>query len=69
MAAAAGSTDTRFWKAGVFYVNPEDSALFVPKRYGFGYTLNFGRPAAWVFMAVVLAVPLGSAVVGLVHRH
>jgi uncharacterized membrane protein len=69
MAAAAESTDARFWKAGVFYVNPNDSALLVPKRYGFGYTLNFGRPVAWVFMAVVLALPLGSAVIGLLHRR
>lgn len=57
------------WKAGMFYVNRDDPALMVEKRFGIGYTLNFGRPAAWVltaffivFMAVVplLAVLLST---------
>jgi uncharacterized membrane protein len=68
MAAAAQSTDARFWKAGMFYVNPADSALFVPKRYGIGYTLNFGRPVAWVVIGVLLAWPVGSVVMAMVHR-
>jgi uncharacterized membrane protein len=69
MAAAAESTDARFWKAGVFYVNPNDSALLVPKRYGFGYTLNFGRPVAWVLMAVILAGSLWTVVLALHRAH
>jgi uncharacterized membrane protein len=42
------------WKAGIFYVNPQDPALLVEKRFGIGYTLNFGRPAAWVLVAGIL---------------
>ncbi len=68
MAAAAESTDARFWKAGCFYVNPNDSALWVPKRYGIGYTLNFGRPVAWVVMGVLLAWPVGSVVMAMWHK-
>jgi Family of unknown function (DUF5808) len=30
----------------MFYVNRQDPALIVEKRFGFGYTLNFGHPAA-----------------------
>jgi len=41
------------WK-GVFYSNPEDPALLVPKRYGVGYTLNFGNPWSWVVLALLL---------------
>lgn len=56
--ASQNSTDGRFWKAGLFYFNPEDSALMVPKRQGFGYTLNFGRPACWLILALILLLPL-----------
>ena len=48
------------WK-GVFYSNPEDPSLLVPKRYGIGYTLNFGNPWSWVVLALILlmvAVPI-----------
>ena len=33
---------------GIFYSNPDDPALFVPKRFGIGYTLNFGNPWSWM---------------------
>ncbi|HVT15699.1 MAG TPA: DUF5808 domain-containing protein [Thermoanaerobaculia bacterium] len=56
----------RCWKAGVIYVNPDDPALFVEKRFGLGYTMNFGRPAAWVILALFLLVPLALSV-WLVH--
>jgi hypothetical protein len=29
-------------EVGDFYFNKNDPKIFVPKRYGFGYTLNFG---------------------------
>jgi uncharacterized membrane protein len=56
--ASQNSTDARFWKAGLLYFNPGDSALMVPKRQGFGYTLNFGRPACWLIFAFILLLPL-----------
>jgi uncharacterized membrane protein len=47
------------WKWGIFYVNPDDRAVFVKKRYGFGYTLNFGNNWSWAVVAViVLAIVL-----------
>jgi uncharacterized membrane protein len=62
MAAAQDSTDDRCWKAGVFYCNPRDPALMVPKRMGVGYTLNFAHPIAWIVLGALLilslAVPL-----------
>ncbi|HZV60655.1 MAG TPA: DUF5808 domain-containing protein [Candidatus Eremiobacteraceae bacterium] len=41
------------WK-GSFYSNPNDPALLVPKRFGIGYTLNFGNPWSWAVLAFVL---------------
>ena len=48
----------RYWKGGIFYVNPDDPALFLPERFGIGWTINLGRPAAWAFVvgfALVIA--------------
>jgi len=28
----------------IFYWNPHDKRIFVPKRYGVGWTVNFGNP-------------------------
>ena len=41
--SAAG--DPARWKWGVFYIAPDDPSLFVEKRWGGGYTINFGIPA------------------------
>ncbi len=41
-----GTTDDpAAWKWGVFYVAPDDPSLFVEKRWGGGYTINFGTAA------------------------
>jgi uncharacterized membrane protein len=38
------------WKAGAFYYNPADAALFVQERFGVGYTFNFANPWCWTLM-------------------
>jgi hypothetical protein len=43
------------WK-GIFYSNPDDPSLFVPKRYGIGYTLNFANPWSWVVLVLIFAL-------------
>jgi uncharacterized membrane protein len=48
----------RCWKLGVFYFNPDDSAVLVEKRFGLGYSLNFARPTAWIIVLLVLMGPL-----------
>ncbi|NKI35186.1 hypothetical protein HFP89_08405 [Wenzhouxiangella sp. XN79A] len=42
------------WKLGMVYFNPDDPALWLEKRFGVGYTLNFGRPMAWVIVLGLL---------------
>ena len=46
--------DDQYWYGGIFYNNPGDPALFVEKRYGLGWTLNFGHPQARLFLIGLL---------------
>ncbi|WP_338249745.1 DUF5808 domain-containing protein [Dictyobacter halimunensis] len=48
--------DDRYWYADLWYNNPDDSDLFVPKRFGFGWTLNFGHPQAKWFLITLLGL-------------
>jgi len=51
--------DDKYWILGQFYFNPDDPALFLEKRFGIGWTLNFARPLAWIiFLAPILVVVL-----------
>ena len=52
------------WKAGLFYFAPEDPALFIEKRIGIGYDLNFGNPLAWVLLGFVLLIPAAVLIFG-----
>ncbi len=47
--------DDVHWKAGLFYFNPDDAGLFLPERFGIGWTMNWGRPAAWAVLGGVIA--------------
>ena len=55
-------TPDRCWKAGIFYVNPADPALFVAKRLGIGYTLNFGNPWSWVVLAFIILIAIAPVI-------
>jgi uncharacterized membrane protein len=50
------------WKAGLFYVNPNDSSLIVEKRSGIGYTLNLAHPGAWAILAAIALLPLAALI-------
>jgi len=63
--SATSSSSESHWHAGVVYVNPDDPALLVPKRFGWGWTFNFARPAAWIILLGILA--LSSAMLWLPH--
>jgi uncharacterized membrane protein len=55
--------DDRYWKLGMFYVNRNDPSLFVEKRFGIGYTVNFARPGAWVFIVAVIGIVIASLLI------
>lgn len=48
--------DDRYWRGGLFYINREDHALLVPRRFGLGWTLNLGNPRAAMLLAGVVAL-------------
>ncbi len=54
-----GTPDSK-WHGGLIYFNSEDQAILVPKRFGYGWTLNFARPVAWLLCALVLVLAAGS---------
>jgi uncharacterized membrane protein len=39
------------------YNSPRDSRIFVPKRRGFGWTLNFGHTNGKILFGAFLALP------------
>jgi uncharacterized membrane protein len=43
------------WKWGLCYVNAADPSILIEKRFGVGYTLNFGNRWTWVVLALLLA--------------
>ena len=54
-------TPDECWYLGQIYVNSQDPATFVQKRFGFGYTLNFGNARAWAILAGLVAALAGLA--------
>lgn len=58
-------TPDKCWYCGMFYFNPSDPSIFVPKRLGIDYTLNFAHPVSWLSLALLL-LPIGFL---LLHRH
>ncbi len=58
--AIGDRTPDEAWKWGLFYYNPDDPALIVEKRFGMGFTFNFGNRWSWALM-VLLLLPVGLA--------
>ena len=52
--------DDQYWKAGIFYVNKSDPSIFVEKRFGVGWTVNFGHPISYVilFVPIILIIAI-----------
>ena len=49
--------DDKYWILGAgFYNNPDDPAIFVPKRVGVGYTINIGRPLGKLLMLSLIHI-------------
>ncbi len=55
-----------YWIWGMFYFNPDDPRIFVPKKVQWlGWTLNFGQPMAIVFTIITLAI----IVIGMLFKY
>ncbi len=65
----AHEPDAVNYRYGVFYVNPDDTRLWVEKRIGVGMTLNYARPAAWWISSLfILIVLIAFTVIFLLSR-
>jgi uncharacterized membrane protein len=47
-----------YWKGGLFYFNRNDPSIFVEKRFGVGWSLNFANPLGYIIFIVPLVVVL-----------
>jgi uncharacterized membrane protein len=56
--------DDSYWKMGAFYFNKDDPSIFVEKRFGIGYTLNFANPVGWIVMAGIVIVIIVGIIIG-----
>lgn len=48
--------EDKYWKGGLFYFNRNDPSIFVEKRFGVGWTINFANPKAYfiLFVPIIL---------------
>lgn len=60
-----GLADNSRWVLGAFYVNRDDPSIFVEKRFGLGYTINFGNPKAVALFVALLAIIAFVVVTGI----
>lgn len=49
-----------YWKLGQFYFNPDDPAVFIEKRFGIGWTINFGNKRGWIYIGILIIFIIGS---------
>jgi uncharacterized membrane protein len=66
---AVDRMDDRYWKLGGFYVNPQDPSLLVEKRFGVGWTFNFGNRWGVIGLCVLFAVLVLSPILIAMLAH
>jgi len=49
-------TNPAHWKLTIFYYNPDEPRLLVPRRIGILFTLNFAKPTAWAIIGTIVAL-------------
>jgi uncharacterized membrane protein len=61
--------DDEHWKGGLIYVNRDDPALVVPRRFGLGWTVNLGHPAGIALTILLLLVIAGGVTAVILTAH
>jgi len=56
--------DDRYWKGGLIYLNRNDPALWVPKRFGVGWTVNLAHPGGIAILAIPVLIIIGVVIFG-----
>jgi uncharacterized membrane protein len=52
--------DDNYWKFGLIYFNPQDPIIFLERRYGIGWTINFGNIKAVLILIGTLIAFISS---------
>jgi len=60
-----GLADNTHWVWGMFYVDRQDPSIMVEKRFGIGYTLNYGNRQAVLIVVTFLALIVALATLGI----
>jgi uncharacterized membrane protein len=47
---------SEYWKLGLFYFNSQNPKIFVPKRLGIGWTINFAKWQSWSLIGFLICV-------------
>lgn len=61
--------NSKHYRWGLFYVNPEDPKIWVPKHLGLGWTLNYAHGASWWLTLLLLSPVLLVAGLGLLLKR
>ncbi|MDN4495031.1 DUF1648 domain-containing protein [Ureibacillus aquaedulcis] len=46
--------EDQYWRGGMFYFNRNDPSIFVEKRFGVGWTINFANPLGYIIIFLPL---------------
>jgi uncharacterized membrane protein len=65
VAPVGDRTPDACWKGGMIYYNPNDPAVWVEKRFGYGWTLNMATVRAWVILGALLLFGLAMPILSL----
>ena len=50
--------EDRYWIGGLIYMNREDPSIFIEKRFGVGWTMNFANPRGYIVIFLPLVILL-----------
>jgi len=50
--------EDRYWKGGLIYINRQDPSVFVEKRFGVGWTMNFANPRGYIVIGLPFLILL-----------
>ncbi|MGN7941452.1 DUF1648 domain-containing protein [Virgibacillus sp. 6R] len=51
-----GIDEDQYWKGGLFYFNRNDPSIFVEKRFGIGFTINYANPIGYLILVVPIVL-------------
>ncbi len=58
--------DNDHWVMGLFYYDTDDASMMIEKRFGIGYSFNYGNRKAQLIVVTVLVLLVGLSVLAVV---